>query len=190
MPMTDISLSNAALAKLGARQIISFVDGSTEADLCRQLYAITVDATLIAHPWSFSLAQAPLMLASTPPEADFSNAFALPDDLLRTISAGAPGSGRGLFYRIFGRELHADLAEVTLTYQRRVSEDRFPAYFTAALITRLAAELCLPLTENASRAEILARLAASELQHARLVDSQQSTPRVVDDYTLIQARYS
>ena len=58
----------------------------------------------------------------------------------------------------------------------------------SALVARLAAEFCLPLTENSTRAERLARLADDELRLARLVDSQQSTPAKVEDFTLIEAR--
>jgi hypothetical protein len=64
----------------------------------------------------------------------------------------------------------------------------FPAFFVSALVARLAAEFCLPLTENSNRAERLARLADDELRLARLVDSQQSTPGKVEDFTLIEAR--
>ena len=57
-----------------------------------------------------------------------------------------------------------------------------------ALVTRLAAEFCLPLTENTSRADRFTRLADDELRLARLVDSQQDTPPKVEDFTLIEAR--
>jgi hypothetical protein len=46
----------------------------------------------------------------------------------------------------------------------------------------------LPVTESAARAEVLRKSADLELRQARLVDSQQSTPRRVEDFTLIQAR--
>ena len=70
----------------------------------------------------------------------------------------------------------------------RPSEGDFPPYFNAALVARLAAEFCLPLTENSSRAERLSRLADAELKVAKLVDSQQDTPPRVEDFTLIRAR--
>jgi hypothetical protein len=55
-------------------------------------------------------------------------------------------------------------------------------------VARLAAEFCLPLTENSARAERLTQLADDELRLARLVDSQQGTPGKVEDFTLIEAR--
>lgn len=188
MPQSDVSLCSAALAKLGARPIASLDEPSAEAEISARLYPVVRDATLLAHPWSFTLAQAALVPDPVPPAGDFGAAFQLPGDILRTISAGQGGSGRGLVYRVFGARLHTDADSVLLTYQRRPAEAEFPAYFVPVLVARLAAELCLPLTENAARADVLTRLAGSELRLAKLIDSQQATPQRVEDFTLVEAR--
>ena len=47
----------------------------------------------------------------------------------------------------------------------------------------------MPLTEGTSRAAELVDLAELDLRRARLADSQQSTPRAIEDFTLIEARY-
>jgi len=44
------------------------------------------------------------------------------------------------------------------------------------------------LTENASRSELLLKLADTELKLAKLIDSQQDTPQRVEDFRLIEAR--
>ncbi len=188
MPHTDVSLCATALAKLGARPIASFDEPTAEAETAARLYPVVRDATLMAHPWSFTLAHARLDRDPESPAGDFAFAFRLPADILRTISAGSGGTGRGLVYRVFGGRLHTDADSVLLTYQRRPPEAEFPAYFVPVLVARLAAEFCLPLTENAARAEVLSRLAASELKVAKLIDSQQATPQRVEDFTLLQAR--
>jgi hypothetical protein len=56
------------------------------------------------------------------------------------------------------------------------------------VIARLAAEFCLPLTENSSRAEALAKLAELEFRRARLIDNQQDSQLGFEDFTLIEAR--
>jgi hypothetical protein len=188
MPQTAVSLCSTALAKLGARPIASFDEPTAEAECAARLYPVVRDATLMAHPWTFTLAQTLLERDTEPPAGDFAFSYRLPTDILRTVSAGSGGSGRGLIYRVFGGRLHTDAESVLLTYQRRPSEAEFPAYFVPVLVARLAAELCLPLTENAARAEVLTRLAASELKLAKLIDSQQSTPQRVEDFTLLRAR--
>ncbi len=188
MSLTEAELCSTALVKLGARPITSLAEATLEAELAARLYPIVRDSTLLAHPWAFSLAQAELERDPVPPAGDFAASFRLPADLLRTVSAGCGKSGRGLVYRVFGNRLHADAEAVLLTYQRRPAPAEFPPHFIAALTARLAAELCLPLTENAARAEVLQRLAASELKLAKLIDSQQATPRAIEDFTLIDAR--
>jgi hypothetical protein len=84
-------------------------------------------------------------------------------------------AGRAI-YQIIADELHSDAEEVDLEYIARVDEAEFPPYFASALIYRLAAEFCLPLTENAMRAELLFNLAHTELRLAKMIDSQRDDP--------------
>ncbi|HEX2524943.1 MAG TPA: hypothetical protein VHL31_01410 [Geminicoccus sp.] len=188
MAYSDLDLCSQALVRLGAQPIGSFSAGSAEATVAQQLYYLVRDGLVSAHPWTFSIAQASLSHPDEADSQDFAWRHRLPSDCLRVISAGPFRSGRGLDYRVQGSFLLADQATITLTYQRRVPEAEYPAFFASALVTRLAAEFCLPVTESASRAELLRKSAEIELRQARLVDSQQSTPRRMEDFTLIEAR--
>ena len=188
MSLSNVELCSAALVKIGAASISSFNDGTTEADVAKTLYDIVRDGLLGLHPWSFATAHAELTLLATPPTTDFDYAFELPTDLIKTLSAGDEERGRGVVYQLIGRELHTNYEEVTLAYIRRADEADFPTYFVSALINRLAAEFCLPLTENTSRSDLLFKLADTELRLAKLIDSQQDTPPRVEDFTLIEAR--
>lgn len=188
MALSSIELCSSALIKLGADGISSFEDGTAEARVAARLYPLTRDALLAAHPWSFATRQVALARLARAPVSDFAHAYHLPNDFLRALSAGANARGRGLVYRIVGRQLHTNAESVVLTYICRPSEGDFPAHFTPVLVTRLAAEFCLPLTENTSRADLFMRLAEEAFRLAKLVDSQQDTPPKVEDYTLIEAR--
>lgn len=188
MALTDIGLCGRALVRLGAQAISSFADGTAEAEVAGALYGTARDAMLSAHPWSFATAQATLSRLDAPPEADFAAAFALPADFLRALSAGTGERGRGLDYRIRRRALHADAEAVVLTYLFRPPETEFPPFFDQALIARLSAEFCLPVTENASRAEALHRIAEAEFRRARLIDAQQDPQDRFEDFSLIEAR--
>lgn len=190
MAYSAVGLCARALLKIGANPITSFQDGTAEAELAAALYAPTRDALLAAHGWSFATRQVALARRAGPPAADFAHAFALPDDFLRALSLGGGGKGRGLSYRIQGRDLLADGCDVTLTYVARVAEGLFPAFFDAALMARLAAEFCVPLTENSSRAETMQKLAEAEFRRARLTDASQDSQDGFTDFTLIEARLS
>jgi hypothetical protein len=190
MALSSIELCSSALIKLGADGISSFEDGSAEARVAARLYPIARDALLCAHPWSFATAHSKLARLAVEPTTDFAYAYQLPIDFLKALSAGDEVRGRGIAYQIVNRQLHSDAEELVLRYLFRASEGDFPAFFVAVLVARLAAEFCLPLTENSSRAERLARLAEDELRLARLVDSQQDTPPRVEDFSLIRARFA
>ena len=188
MAFSDLDLCSQALVRLGAAPIGSFTDGSAEATVANRLYALVRDALLSTHPWTFSIRQTALSTTEAPQSGDYAFRLTLPADCLRVISAGSGGSQRGLDYRVQGHSIFADARSLTVSFQQRIAESDFPPFFAAALVARLAAEFCLPVTESAGRAEVLRKSADIELKQARLIDSQQSTPRRFEDFTLIEAR--
>lgn len=188
MALSDVALCARALIKIGAAPITSFADETAESEIAGALYPQVRDALLSAYPWSFASGQVALSQLVTPPLADYSYAFGLPNDFLRALSAGAGSRGRGLNYRISSGALHTNSSEVILSYIFRPEEESFPPFFDNVLITRLAAEFCIPVTENSGRAESLYTMAEREFQRARLIDAQQDTPNKIEDFTLVTVR--
>ena len=188
MALNDVALCSRALIRIGAAPITSFDDGTAESEIAGALFGPVRDALLSAYGWSFATGQIALSQLETDPIADYSFAFQLPNDFLRALSAGSNGRGRGLNYRISRGALHTDSESVILTYIFRPEEEEFPPYFDQALITRLAAEFAVPVTENTSRAEALYTLADREFQRARQIDAQQDTPGRIESFSLIDAR--
>ena len=178
MTYTNIGICSNALLKIGAEGITSFEDGTAEAEIAYSLYPLLRDGLLSAYP---------PRLANVP-VADYQYAYLLPNDFLRVISAGSGSRGRGIEYRILENRLHTDAPDVTISYIFRPHESAFPAFFCEALIARLAAEFCLPLTESTSRAELLGKLAEDAIAKARLTDAQQGSPRTFEDFSLMEAR--
>lgn len=186
--MNDIAIASRALMRLGAAPITSFNDGTAESEIAGALYDAVRDTLLSSYAWGFTTTQISLNMLADSPMADFENAFALPSNFLRAISAGVGNKGRGQPYRIANRQLHTNTQNITLTYIARATEEDFPAYFTSALITRLAAEYAIPITESTTRSESLYRLSEQEFARARQIDAQQDTPARIEDFTLIDAR--
>jgi hypothetical protein len=182
MALSALVLCSRALLKIGAQPIASLEEGTAEAEVAANLYPSVRDAALSAHPWSFATGQASLPRLAAQPHADFAHAFQLPSGFLRALAAG------DIAYRIHEDKLHSDAKQVVLTYVFRPDEADFPPFFASALVARLAAEFCIPLTESASRAELLFRLAEREMREARLIDSQQDTPRALGHFPLINVR--
>lgn len=190
MALNSVQLCARALLKVGAQPISSFEENTAEAEIASLLYGVCRDSLLSGHPWSFATAQVQLARLDEAPRADFDHAFSLPGNFLRVLSAGhgQSGRGRGISYRIQERRLHANAETLMLTYIFRPDESVFPAFFDQALICRLAAELCLPLTENTSRTEMLANAAEREFARARTIDGQQQTPQTIERFPLVDVR--
>ncbi len=188
--LSDIALCSRALLSIGIDPITSFGDGSAESDVAGLLYSSVRDELISSYPWSFATGQIELAPLVATPVADFDYAFQLPDDFLRALSVGTPAlkTGSGVDYRIKERRIHCDEEAIVLSYIFRPDESACPPYFDGVLIARLAAEFCLPLTENTSRADLAARLASSKLGSARLTDAQQQTPNAFQDFTLLEGR--
>lgn len=188
MALSDVALCARALIRIGAAPITSFSDGSAESEIAGALFPQIRDSLLSAYPWSFASGQVALAQLEDAPLADYAYAYALPNDFLRALSAGSGSRGRGLNYRISGNALHTNASAVVLSYVFRAEEEAFPPYFDQVLITRLAAEFCIPVTESTSRAESFYALYEREFQRARQIDSQQDTPGKIEDFTLITVR--
>ena len=182
MPLSAVELCAAALVKIGARPI-AVLRGRRRPRPRARAASIRSPATLLlgVHPWSFTLAQARL-LARARAAARRLRQCVHPagrpsaDDLGRHRR---PQPGRGLSRP--GRAASCAMpSEIVLNYQRRVpTRASCRPSSCPLLVTRLAAEFCIPLTEGSSRAMDLYRLAEAELRSARLIDSQQATPQRV-----------
>ena len=188
MAYTKIDLCSRALVKLGAKTIASFNEATAEAEVCAQLYDPTVESLLAAYPWRFALEKAELARLVETPTADYKYAYQLPKDCVRVLSAGNKIKSQGLKYRIVGNMLHTNADNVTISYVARPDESAFPPFFCNALIAKLAAELCLPLTESTSRTDYMYQRAEEEFKAAKLTDSQQDVPACFQDFSLIEVR--
>lgn len=188
MALSAIALCSRALLRIGASTIASFDDGTAESEVAANLYPSIRDALLSSHPWSFATGQVALARLIAEPVADFAYAHQVPADFLRALSAGVSGRSQGLVYRLAESRLHSDSEEVVLSYVFRPDEPSFPPFFDQALIARLAAEFCIPLTESTTRAELLFRLAEDEFRRARLIDGQQHPTLPLTGFSLVEAR--
>ncbi len=188
MALNDVALASRALIRIGAAPISSFSDGSVEAEIANALFAPVRDGLLSAYAWGFATGQVALDELETPPVADYDYAFQLPTDYLRALSAGTGTRGRGLKYRIARGALHTNSSSAVLTYVFRPEEEEFPPYFDQAIIARLAAEFCIPITESTSRASALFDLAEDEFRRARQIDAQQDTPNAIEKFPLTDIR--
>lgn len=204
---SDVEICNIALTRIGHSQISSLDEGTKAADLCRLHYPRTRDAILRDHPWNFAIRRVTLALESATPNHEFDYYHTLPADCLKVLRTswepegttgaavyGFPGihgyAGTDVPYRIEGRRLACNETVAKIEYIARIDDtSQFDSLFTDALAQRLAAEVCMALTENQSAAKTMWDIYAAKVADARSTDAQEGTPRdVVDSGGWLRAR--
>ena len=193
---SEVSICNKALGWLGAKNIASLDENSTPASLCRDNYGSIRDAVLESRMWTFSTARA----VSTVGEDDI-------DEFERMYLHNIPLNWLGVYrcYRStdMRRKQKADnwrreggkiLAEDTTLYmwgtERVTDTGKWTSLFVEAVTARLAAELCVALTENRQREVDLWSLYDAKLREAAARDGQQGESDDMDVGSFIKARGS
>lgn len=180
---SEISISNIALTRVGHDTITSFDETGKAAKLCKLHYPACRDFMLRAHVWNFAIRRADLGLLDTTPTFEYTYAHALPDDCLKVIRTESESLGYTDDYRIEGlsdgsRVLMCNDEAVAIEYVAKVTDpNQMDLLFQDALSARIAAEISVALTDNATLAEKLWEIAENKLRLAMTADAQEGTPR-------------
>jgi hypothetical protein len=200
---TDVTICSDALVLLGAAAITSLTDGSDTADACNRLYPDLKNHLLTVYPWSWSLKKVQLSKDSTDPVNEWDNAFNFPADLIGSPIAVFDSSASGTRPRrygweIYGTQLFTNLDTIYIDYQATVTEANMPAYFVRFLRVALASEIAITVTDQATKADYFRAQAYGSpgesgrgglLREAMNIDGRGQGTQIVEDYSLIQARY-
>ena len=199
---TGITICSDALLMLGAKAISSFNDGTDESSVCDRLYPDIRDSTLMMYPWSFSMKKIALAWLITARGSVWKYAYQLPGDRLGSPRAvydtAAVGATPRKEWEIQGDQLLTNLESVYIDYQYSTPEYAMPQYFVQLLKYQVAWHIAEPITEQAEKAGFWRRMALGEpsengrggyFRQATQIDGANNTIKVIDDYTLITARY-
>lgn len=197
-----LSICSDSLLMLGANPITSFNEGTDSANICDRLYADIRDQSLTIYPWSFSFKKVKLSRLITTPTTEYKYEYQLPGDRIspprRVFASASPGSPTVNTYRIQQDKLLTDLEEVWIDYQYSVGEYEMPVYFVQLLKYLMAWHLALPITDQADKAQYWQGVAVGSpgengrggyMRTATQVDGQSQPVNVIEDYSLIVARY-
>lgn len=173
-----VGICNSALIKLGASTIMSLTDASKNAQLCNEQYEKVREDLLRAHPWNFATMRAKLARLATAPAFQFSYAYQLPADWLRTVSVHDNDGGAGaVAYRVEGRTLLSDAEDLYLRYVGGVDDpNEMPVSFREVLAWRLAGDLSQAVTQSTTVQETMLRGFDRAMVAARSVDAIEDFP--------------
>jgi hypothetical protein len=197
--MSETSICNAALSKLGAEPILALTDNNNRGRTMNARYAGVRDAELRRHRWKFSITRDSLAALASTPDSDFGHAFQLPNDFLRLIEGGDIQSfadlsdfrtGESALYSIEGRTILTSLAApLRIRYIAQVADTAlFDSCFVEALASRLAYECCKKITGNENEKESCWADYKNALTEAKRANALEGAPQQLADDSWVLAR--
>ncbi len=156
-----VQFCSAALIQLGESPLEALEQQGSAALVARTWYGIVRDDLLGGHPWSFNRKIVALSRRATAPaeSTGFDAAYVKPSDMwkVRVVHVdGYPSTSWDIDHESILLSATTS-AVVELEYHTLVDEEVFPPYFRSALVARLAAEMCLAITNDlARRKELMA----------------------------------
>lgn len=187
MATTNIAIANSALIKLGTSTILSFTDGTKEANLCNLRFEECRDIVLRLHPWNCAITRVQLAPLVTEPAFGFTVEFQLPTDLLRVLYVDPIEND--IDYRIEGRKLLADVTTIDLVYVKKVTDPtEMDVLMAEALATYLAYDISYSLTQSAEMQTRMWDSFIKILASARSADAKEEPARELQADLWIQSR--
>lgn len=176
---TSVAICNDALVSIGANTIGSFLEETASSRVCNQRYESIRDATLSSCPFRFSIKQAQLAKLSTTPMFDYSYAFQLPSDYLKSgylrLEPETP------FYDKFEDEIYANENELKCQYQYQLDEQYYSPLYREALVFKLCAEFSLAILEDEQKSLLFQEKFKDQYAKAASKDSINAGPKHLRD---------
>ena len=151
---TKVSICSSALNLLGEAAISAMDEDSDAARACAQLYDNLKYSLISEYEWSFSKKKVKLSRLVAAPTSVWRYQFAMPEDRVGDVFALFPTASVGAHsltsFEIHGSRLLSNNTELWLDYQYNVPEADLPPHFVQLFIYVLAADLCMPITHEAT----------------------------------------
>jgi hypothetical protein len=193
--ITQTSICNSALIKLGAERIVSIDDDNKRARLCKEQYEKVRNDLLMSHPWNFAITRKTLAEVATYTDVfEFEKAFQIPPDALRVLSTSlnlGPQIGEVKWAVEIdpltnNKLLLTNESAVDIKYIKDVDEAFFTPAFAELLAHKMALDLSYSITQSASLSQLLQAQFDKKIKNVRSFDaSEGSLPRVESDDFLL-----
>lgn len=188
MAVSEVTICNSALTKIGVKRINALTDTSKAGLLCKEQYPLQRDALLKSHPWNFAIKRTALASTGTP-AFGYEFEYPLPVDCLKVLNTEENSSLPGSKFVVEGRKILTDLSPLKIRYISAVTDvSQFDAEFQEALSLKLASELTYSLQQSNTLRESLQRQLGIVLRDARSSDAQEGTPEEMQEDTWLGVR--
>jgi len=189
--VSEVSICNQALTFLGQKPITSLSDANTTAEWMRNNYPFIRDAVLEERMWTFATARA----SSTTLDRDaWDTAYAHPAPLnwisvFRIYRNSGISTLTSIDWRLEDGNILCSESNILLWGLKRVTDTgKFSPLFVQALAARIAADACIPLTENRQLQVDMWGLYGDKLREAAARDGQQGSNDMITQSRLTGVR--
>jgi len=194
--VSEVAIANLALGWLGSNPINSFDENSISAQLMRDNYPFIRDAVIEERNWTFATDRHTSTVADNPEWGDgFSHP--LPLDWIsvyrvyRNVSSRAQENWIQADWRLEGGNVIAADDTVYMWGTKRITDTaKFSPMFVQCLAARLAADLCMTITEDKAQQGMLWQLYGAKLKEAASRDGAQGRSDKIQSNSLLDARAS
>jgi hypothetical protein len=188
--ISETSISNSALAMLGAKQIESLEEPSRAAEFCRNKYPFLRDAVLEDGDWGFATQTLVLGPSTNTPDWDDSLFIhELPLDWISVREITTENQHR-LEWELQGRQIFAPESTVVARGIRRITDTgKFTPLFVEALATRLAYDLAIPIAGDKVLRRELMMTYQDHIAAAEGADRQQNSKPRYEESSVVDARF-
>lgn len=184
--MSDVSICNSALIKIGVEPITALSDNTRQAKLCNEQYDKLRKSLLRMHPWNFAVKRATLTASMTTPAWGFSHQFSLPNDYLRFLDSEYTEDK----LQIENSLILANRDTLNIRYIYDVTDTtKFTTDFTELLSMKIAVDLSYVLVQSNALTQGLVSLYDRMLRDVRSFDGQENPSQSVTDDLFINSRF-
>ncbi len=175
MGVSDITIINGALRKLGVQRIDSRDDDSEQGRVSKDTYDALRDAVLTDAPWDFATERQELSASDTAPLFGFAFSYPLPESPKCLKPREIVNLNRRM-WRVEGRAILTDHeAPVQLIFTALITEEgKFTSQFVEAFQARLAMEWAEALTKQNTVVQNMAALYKGKIEAARTIEAGQT----------------
>lgn len=147
MAVSQISICNSALLKIGAVRISSIDQDTKSAIHLKAVWDQIRDSVMRAHPWNFAKARVTLAPNGTTPAWGYDFTYDLPNDWLRMLEP----DNNDVEFVVEGQQLLTNESTLNVKYLfRNEDESSWDACFAECMAWRLATELAYNMTQSAT----------------------------------------
>lgn len=185
MSISQISIANSALVKVGAERISSIDEDNKRAKIIKSIWDESRDAALRAHPWHFAKKRVVLFPVSTPPAWGYTYQFDEPNDCLKVLGVD-PDT---IDFILENSRILANCSTLNVQYTYRHTDwSKWDSMFAEAFSWQIASTIAYALSQSATLSQLCDKKFDAVLAEARSANGSEGVLKGIEADTWTSSR--